>query len=57
MRELLKRLQEPSSYVAIGGMLIIFGIEIAPEVWDKVIEGAGALSFLVGLLLKERGGG
>ena len=57
MKALLERLQEPSSWAAIGGILVVAGIELAPEFWDKIVEAGGALSFVAAYLMRERGGG
>lgn len=59
MNTLFARLQEPSSCVAIGGMLALFGLEVAPEIWDKlvghIIEMLGGAAFIAGLVMRERG--
>lgn len=56
MKAFFQRLQEPSSWAAIGGILVVAGIELAPEFWDKLVEMGGALAFVVSYLMREKGG-
>lgn len=55
MKGFFQRLQEPSSWAAIGGILVLAGIEVMPEFWDKIVEAGGAAAWIVAYLLREKG--
>jgi hypothetical protein len=48
LRMLLDRLDEPTSWAAIGAMLALFGINVDAELWGATVNAAIAIS---GLLL------
>jgi hypothetical protein len=52
---LLARFSEPSSYVGLGAMLAVLGWNLPETVIGQLIQGLGAASASLALVLKDRG--
>ena len=50
MKQLLNRLTEPSTWAAVGGMLGVFGIDLARDWAGDMAGGAAAVGSLAALL-------
>ena len=55
MKVAMDRVKEPSTWVAVGALVAVFGVDIAPEQWEMVAQGIGAVIIIVGAIMKERG--
>lgn len=52
MSTIINRFKEPSTWAGLGVLLGMFGVHIAPELWQPAIQGitgiAGAAAVLMG---------
>lgn len=56
MKMILRRLKEPSTWVAIGGVLTAFGISVEPGTMEQIGTGiAAACAFIAGMAMPEKG--
>ncbi len=49
------RFREPSTYVALGGFLVLFSVNLNDEIMAQIAQLGASLFFLLGILLKEKG--
>lgn len=54
MNGLIDRLREPSSWAGVGILLALFGVKVAPETMDTVIQAGAGLAALAAVALKEK---
>jgi hypothetical protein len=54
LRALLDRLDEPTSWAAIGAMLALFGVNVDAELWGATVNAAIAISGLLLVLIPTR---
>jgi len=52
---IFKRLREPSTHVAIGGLLALVGQHIPDETWNQAINGLAVLFGILGVFVSEAG--
>jgi len=50
---LVHRLQEPSSWAGISAALIVFGINIDPSLWQKIVMAGSGLAGLAAFFVPE----
>lgn len=55
MNAILLRLREPSTYAGLSVLLGMFGVSIAPEAFQAVVQIATGGAALVAILLREKG--
>ena len=55
MKQILSRFSEASSWAAIGGFLVLFGLHIPSELYQHLANVAAAVAFLIGFVRKETG--
>ena len=55
MKQILARFSEASSWAAIGGFLVLFGLHIPTELYQHLANVAAAIAFLIGFVRKETG--
>jgi hypothetical protein len=55
MKQILSRFSEASSWAAIGGILVLFGLHIPDALYQHLANVAAAVAFLVGFVRKESG--
>jgi hypothetical protein len=55
MKQVLARFSEASSWAAIGGFLVLFGLHIPTELYQHLANVAAAIAFLIGFVRKETG--
>ena len=55
MNAILLRLREPSTYAGLSVLLGMFGISIAPEAFQAVVQIATGAAALAAILLREKG--
>lgn len=55
MKQLLARFSEASSWAAIGGILVLFGLHVPSELYQHLANVAAAVAFLIGFVRKETG--
>jgi hypothetical protein len=55
MKKLLARFSEASSWAAIGGILVLFGLHVPTELYQHLANVAAAIAFLIGFIRKEAG--
>jgi len=55
MTKILSRLSEASSWAAIGGILVLFGLHIPSELYQHLANVAAAIAFVIGFIRKETG--
>ena len=48
-----KRLREPSTHVALAGMLALVGQHIPEETWNQAINGLAVLFGILGVFVSE----
>ena len=53
MKQILSRFSEASSWAAIGGFLVLFGLHIPSELYQHLANVAAAVAFLIGFVRKE----
>lgn len=54
-RKVGKRLTEPSTWSALGALLMVFGIKVDPGMMQDLATGAGAIAAAGGMVLGEKG--
>ena len=52
---IFKRLREPSTHVALAGLLALVGQHIPEETWNQAINGAAVLFGIIGVFVAESG--
>lgn len=55
MKRLLTRFSEASSWAAIGGILVLFGLNVPTELYQHLANVAAAIAFVIGVIRKETG--
>lgn len=55
MNPLLARLREPSSWAGVSVLLALFGVRLAPETLDLVVQAGAAVAALAAVVVKETG--
>lgn len=55
MTAILTRLREPSSWAGVSVILALFGVRLAPETLDLVIQAGAAVAALAAVVMKETG--
>ncbi|HKJ74583.1 MAG TPA: hypothetical protein VKA19_10745 [Alphaproteobacteria bacterium] len=55
MTKILSRFSEASSWAAIGGILVLFGLHIPSELYQHLANVAAAIAFVIGFIRKETG--
>jgi hypothetical protein len=53
MKQILARFSEASSWAAIGGILVLFGLHVPTELYQHLANIAAAIAFLIGFVRKE----
>lgn len=51
---LIERFKEPSSWAGIGGLLVLFNINLDPGLLDKITVVAAGVAWIVAFFLKEK---
>lgn len=55
MTAILTRLREPSSWAGVSVLLALFGVRLAPETLDVIIQAGAAVAALAAVVVKETG--
>lgn len=55
MKQILARFSEASSWAAIGGFLVLFGLHVPSELYQHLANVAAAIAFVIGVVRKETG--
>lgn len=51
---LIERFKEPSSWAGIGGLLVLFNVNLDPGLLDKVTIVAAGLAWIAAFFLREK---
>ena len=54
MNAIIARLREPSTYAGVSVLLGVFGVNVAPEVMQPVVQVITGLAALAAVILRER---
>jgi len=55
MKQILTRFSEASSWAAIGGIFVLFGMNVPTELYQHLANVAAAIAFVIGVIRKEAG--
>jgi uncharacterized membrane protein len=54
MNYIIQKLQEPTTYIGVLGLLGAFGVSIAPELSDAIITACVSLASLIAVIMNEK---
>jgi len=54
LNPIIDRLRQPSTYAGLAVLLGLFGVNVAPEVWQSAVNFITAGAALAAVLLNER---
>lgn len=54
MEFIIKKLSEPTTYIGLLGLLGAFGVSIAPELSDSIVQVGISIASLIAILMNEK---